>query len=91
MDVADEAFFKWVSEQEPKASEQSPFSHHFVQQLLGILFKQTKESNALPYSPKIVKHLLDKKVVTSGMLEMGLIPALKSKQDWVGLHSEPVK
>lgn len=86
IDAANEAFFKWVSERETKESQQSPFSHHFVQRLLGIVFKQTKGTTApndIPYSPKIVQYLLEKKVVTSGMVEKGLFSALKLRQDWV--------
>lgn len=86
VDAADEAFFKWVSEQESKEAQESYFGHHFVQRLLETLFRHTKgtagASNS-PYSPKIARYLLEKKVVTSSMLEGGLFLALKSWQDWV--------
>jgi hypothetical protein len=43
----------------------------------------TKEV-ATPYPGDVVKHLLEEKAVSSGMVEPSLITALQLRQDWVG-------
>ncbi|CAL1700237.1 unnamed protein product [Somion occarium] len=86
VDAADRAFFQWVTEHDASTAQKPSYlSHRFVQQILEIVFRQPKGSNAtsdIPYSPKVVRTLLEKKAVTSGMLERGLLSALRPRHDW---------
>ena len=43
----------------------------------------------LPYSPKIVRHLLEKRCVSSNMVSGGLLPALRLRKDWVSRDLDP--
>lgn len=45
--------------------------------------KLKKGSGAVPYSSKVVRYLLEKRCVSSGMVKGGLLPALRMHNDWV--------
>ncbi|KAI0939855.1 hypothetical protein AcV5_001129 [Taiwanofungus camphoratus] len=95
---ADQAFFNWVAqEEEPRqngvsqgtetAEDPRPqLGYVFVKQVLDIVFRTPgKSSNAvigIPYSPKVVQYLLEKRTVSAGMVEGGLFSALTLRQDW---------
>lgn len=93
---ADEAFFDWLKQAEmtlPNASEGAPknevqLGYKFVRDILGILFRQPKGATEnIPYSAKAVKYLLERRAVSSGMVDGGLLPALRLRKDWVSLYS----
>ncbi|KAF7305181.1 hypothetical protein MKEN_01233300 [Mycena kentingensis (nom. inval.)] len=67
--AAEEAFFAW------EASD--GFGHSFVCDILAAVFDP---ANA--YSPRIVKFLLEKRVVSASMVEDGLLAALIQRNDW---------
>ncbi|KAH8096702.1 hypothetical protein BXZ70DRAFT_331420 [Cristinia sonorae] len=87
-ELADEAFFNWVKQEEARLPKSAPanevqFGYKFVQDLLEILFKQLKAAaDTMVYSPKVVRYLVERKVVSSGMVEGGLLPALRARNDW---------
>lgn len=56
--------------------------HEFVRQLLDVVIQPSKP-NVTAYSPKVVHHLLERRVVSANMVEGGLIPVLLSRKDWV--------
>lgn len=58
----------------------------FVKDLLNILLAPTAAPNA-PYSPDVVRRLLTRRAVSSGMLEGGLLASLRARNDWVSLSS----
>ena len=92
VDSADEAFFNWVKQEEsrlPKTPEGAPknevqLGYQFVQDVLEIVFRQPKGvTEGIPYSPKIVRYVLERRAVSSGMVEGGLLPTLRLRKDWV--------
>ncbi|KAI0082514.1 hypothetical protein K474DRAFT_527095 [Panus rudis PR-1116 ss-1] len=96
VDSADDAFSSYVAEQEKQARQQQSIvagedglnaylSHRFVQQILGVVFRSPPKGTVvadLPYSPKMIRALLEKRVVSSGMLDKGILPALRARNDW---------
>lgn len=60
--------------------------HEFVRQLLDVVIQPSKP-NVTAYSPKVVHHLLERRVVSANMVEGGLIPVLLSRKDWVSFLS----
>lgn len=92
VDSTDEAFFNWVKQEEsrlPKTPEGAPknevqLGYQFVQDVLEIVFRQPKSvMEGIPYSPKIVRYVLERRAVSSGMVEGGLLPILRLRKDWV--------
>ncbi|KAI0347456.1 hypothetical protein BDW22DRAFT_1351894 [Trametopsis cervina] len=87
VEAVDEAFFSWVSRADSKPSARGavklPYAHEFVKQVLEIVLRPPKSPNAeIPYSSKVVRHLLGKRCVSSSMLSGGLLPALRLRKDW---------
>ncbi|KAI0375953.1 hypothetical protein BV20DRAFT_985175 [Pilatotrama ljubarskyi] len=64
--------------------EGGPLEYAFSQAVLEIVLPpagaQTQSSVA--YSAKIVRHLLERRSVSSSMVEGGLLPALAAREDW---------
>lgn len=96
---ADEAFFNWVKQEEttlPNAPEgalknEVQLGYKFVHDILEILFRQPKGTTEnIPYSAKAVRYLLECRAVSSGMVDDGLLPALRLRKDWVGLYSASI-
>ncbi|KAL4247039.1 Nucleolar protein 11 [Abortiporus biennis] len=95
VEAADDAFFNWVSQEEAKrtqrpdgSQEGSKLGYRFVQQLLEIVFRKPKGSSTfsdIPYSPKVVQYLMEKRVVSSGMVDGGLVGVLRLRNDWESL------
>ena len=58
------------------------YGYAFVKDVLEIILRPTQPQN-VTYSSQIVKHLLEKKLVSSSMLDSGLLAALRLRSDWV--------
>lgn len=92
VEAADEAFFEWASRTEEKNAAavvkttaiKLSYGYEFVKQVLGITLQAPEGiSPKTPHSAKIVRHLLEKRCVSSNMVPGGLFPALLSRKDWV--------
>ena len=92
LEGVDQAFFDWVKQEEaklPQPAQGAPkpevqLGFRFVQDVLAVVFRQPKGvTENIPYSPKVVRYLLERRAVSSGMLEGGLLPALRLRNDWV--------
>ncbi|KAH9948785.1 hypothetical protein B0H21DRAFT_777679 [Amylocystis lapponica] len=66
---AEKAFFEW-------AGRDPSLEHIFVKQVLDIVFRNehTRSGGAIPYSPKVLRYLLDRRAVSSAMVVGGLLP-----------------
>ncbi|THH18195.1 hypothetical protein EW146_g2730 [Bondarzewia mesenterica] len=100
-EAVDSAFFEWVEREktalvkaqkrpmensDAASPENGPeLSHEFVRQLLDIVIQPSKQASA-SYSPKVVHYLLRRRVVSAGMVEGGLVPALQSCKDWQSIQ-----
>ncbi|TCD63478.1 hypothetical protein EIP91_005360 [Steccherinum ochraceum] len=90
VNAAEEAFASWVKEEDaklPQAPEGAPknevrLGHKFVQDVLELVLRPAKSSDAALHSPEIVKYLLRRRAVSSSMIEGGLLPALRLRNDW---------
>ncbi|KAE9407182.1 hypothetical protein BT96DRAFT_874785 [Gymnopus androsaceus JB14] len=89
---ANTAFFEWEKRQvkeedsaspsKDKNQESSPiYGYNFTKEVLNIVLQPSKPSNT-PYSSQIVQHLLEKKTVSAGMVEVGLLAVLRLRNDW---------
>ncbi|KAF9450156.1 hypothetical protein P691DRAFT_665850 [Macrolepiota fuliginosa MF-IS2] len=58
----------------------------FVKDVLKVVIQPQKPPNPL-YSSEVVRHLVEKGVVRSAMLEGGLLASLRIRNDWVCLQS----
>lgn len=75
--VAENAFSVWE-----KAQESPELGYNFVKQLLQHSLPPAGKTIP-PHAPGIVKSLLEKNgAVSSAMVEGGLLPALRARQDW---------
>ncbi|THG96364.1 hypothetical protein EW026_g5455 [Hermanssonia centrifuga] len=90
---ADEAFFAWVSEAQAKVDSANaapkklaaklPLGHQFVKRVLEVVLRSPKNPDAdILYSPKVVRYLLEKRLVSAGMVPGGLFSALRLRKDW---------
>lgn len=88
--VADELFFQWSKQQEKRRTDANELStdhsvvlgHEFVKQLLRIVVQPGKPTGT-PYSTKVIHYLLEEQVVSSVMVDEGLLPTLLARSDWV--------
>lgn len=55
----------------------------FVSRVLGIILGPSENVRARPYPWQILKHLLDRKVVSDSMVKGGILSALYARGDWV--------
>ena len=89
--AAETVFFEYVKQQgkgkdttqgsQPNTSLEYPF----VQGVLEFVLRPPShvQGKTAAYSPKIVKYLLENRVVSSSMVEGGVLPALAERNDWV--------
>lgn len=93
VEAADEAFFAWATQTESRnanapakgTANKLSYGYEFVKQVMEIVLRAPKGSSAdIPYSSRIVRHLLDKRCISSNMVPGGLLPALILRKDWVG-------
>ncbi|KAI0774562.1 hypothetical protein C8Q74DRAFT_1438657, partial [Fomes fomentarius] len=72
-------------------SQSTPVDYPFVQGVLELVLRppsvtaasgEGKAQKACAYSPKIVSHLLENRMVSSSMVDGGLLPALAARHDW---------
>ena len=56
--------------------------HQFVKEVLQIVLQPSKTGN-IPYSSKVLQFLLEKRTVSSTILEGGLLKCLLLRNDWV--------
>jgi hypothetical protein len=54
----------------------------FVKDILNIVLQTSKPPNT-PYSSEVVRYLLERQVVSTNMVEGGLLTILRLKDDWV--------
>lgn len=59
--------------------------HKFVKEVLDIVLQPTKGAD-IPYSSKTLQFLLERKTVSTSMVEGGLLHALMLRNDWVNPH-----
>lgn len=59
-----------------------PLGHQFVKEVLQIVLQPSKTGN-IPYSSKVIQFLLEKRAVSSTILEGGLLKCLLLRNDWV--------
>ncbi|KAK1220702.1 hypothetical protein PQX77_016528 [Marasmius sp. AFHP31] len=97
---ANDAFFAWekreLAEDAKKPAENGNtlgkaveerrivYGYGFIKDVLNIVLRPTQPQN-VTYSSQIVKHLLEKKLVSSSMLDAGLLAALRLRNDWVSI------
>ncbi|KAG6812938.1 hypothetical protein H0H92_015258 [Tricholoma furcatifolium] len=88
--AANKAFFDWETRETKSAAEASKeagalpkaiLGHSFVKDLLTMVLQPSKPANA-PYSSEVVRHLLSRKLVSSSMMEGGLLATLRYRNDW---------
>ncbi|KAG1756596.1 uncharacterized protein EDB91DRAFT_1093491 [Suillus paluster] len=65
------------------AASEALYGYGFVKELLGLFFAPAKEfTGKHQYSPRVTRHLIEKNVVSAGMVEGRLFTALKQHDDW---------
>ncbi|KAJ4472786.1 hypothetical protein C8J55DRAFT_140911 [Lentinula edodes] len=85
---ANTAFFEWekqaVLENSQDKLPEMPtlYGYNFTKEILNIVLQPSKPTKKTLYSSKIVQHLLEKKVVSAGMVEADLLGMLRSHNDW---------
>ncbi|KAI0776156.1 hypothetical protein BD413DRAFT_261764 [Trametes elegans] len=85
---AETAFFEYIKHESKNkstgAAQEAPLDYAFVQETLGIVLPTTGPQAQSPaaHSAKIVRHLLERRAVSSSMVEGGLLPGLVSREDW---------
>lgn len=91
VEATDDAFFAWVSQQESgrqgannRSNSKLQFGYQLVKQILELVFRTPKNATAnIPYSPKVVRYLLQQRCVSASMVDGGLFAALRLRNDWV--------
>lgn len=62
------------------------YGYSFVKDILETVVQPQKPPNPL-YSSEIVRHLVEKGLVNSTMLEGGILASLRARNDWVCLRA----
>ncbi|KAJ3908026.1 hypothetical protein F5879DRAFT_794504 [Lentinula edodes] len=84
---AKNAFFEWEKHTVSENSQDKPpgtptlYGYNFTKEILNIVLQPSIPTKTL-YPSKIVQHLLEKKVVSAGMMEADLLGVLRSHNDW---------
>ncbi|ESK81645.1 rna binding protein [Moniliophthora roreri MCA 2997] len=92
---ANDAFFTWEKREleavaskkknsdggEESSAPRLVYGYAFVKDVLNIVLRPTQPQN-VTYSSQVVRHLLEKKAVSTNMIESGLLPALRLRNDW---------
>ncbi|KAH6912477.1 hypothetical protein BKA70DRAFT_1530271 [Coprinopsis sp. MPI-PUGE-AT-0042] len=96
MAVAESAFSTWLSEAETTAKEAEKekvetapiFTHNFVKDLVNALLPPLKANGNAPYahSSEILKALMERRLVFNGMVEGGILAALRARNDWTTIQ-----
>ncbi|KAH6902835.1 hypothetical protein BKA70DRAFT_1374288 [Coprinopsis sp. MPI-PUGE-AT-0042] len=96
MGVAETAFSTWLSEAETAAKEAEKekvetapiFTHNFVKDLVNALLPPLKANGKAPYahSSEILKALMERRLVFNGMVEGGILAALRARNDWTTIQ-----
>ncbi|PFH50149.1 hypothetical protein AMATHDRAFT_48133 [Amanita thiersii Skay4041] len=87
--AANEGFLKWekASQQgvdgDQDQSSKVTYGYGFVKRVLEVVLQPEKNPASVIYSSEIVRHLMQRRVVSAGMVEGGLVKVLKAKNDWV--------
>ncbi|KAI0331319.1 hypothetical protein GY45DRAFT_1336311 [Cubamyces sp. BRFM 1775] len=90
---AETAFFEYVQQQKKgkgksaAAQEEgrvAPLEYAFAQGALQLVLPpaSAQTQNVAAYSTKVVRHLLERRAVSSSMVDGGLLPALAAQNDW---------
>ncbi|KAH9899554.1 hypothetical protein C8Q73DRAFT_639326 [Cubamyces lactineus] len=95
---AETAFFEYIQQQQQQQNkgkgkgksaatqedQPAPLEYAFAQGALQLVLPpaSTQTANAAAYSAKVVRHLLERRAVSSSMVEGGLLPALAAQNDW---------
>ncbi|KAI0677249.1 hypothetical protein C8Q78DRAFT_1088267 [Trametes maxima] len=89
---AEAVFFEYAKQEQkgkrPAApgtpQEGQPLEYAFVQSVLALVLPPTNEKTQSPatYSAKIVRYLLERRTLSSSMVEGGLLLALVARDDW---------
>ncbi|KAJ4479070.1 hypothetical protein J3R30DRAFT_3473899 [Lentinula aciculospora] len=86
---ANDVFFEWETQavsRDSSSKDEVPhatplYGYNFTKEILDIVLQPSKPPKT-PYSSKIIQHLLGKKVISTGMVEAGLLSALRLRNDW---------
>ncbi|KAG2013070.1 hypothetical protein CC2G_010007 [Coprinopsis cinerea AmutBmut pab1-1] len=98
--TAESTFSSWLTEAETatKASSKSAekastppapvFAHGFVKEIVDLVLPPLKSTGKAPYqhSAEILKALLERNLVFNGMVEGGILPALRARNDWASIE-----
>ncbi|KAK0491504.1 hypothetical protein IW261DRAFT_1438088 [Armillaria novae-zelandiae] len=81
------AFSKWEKKAKGKSDSESQvsFRYVFVKELLAAVLQPGKPAN-LPYSSEVVRHLLERGVVNTNMVETGFLSLLRLRNDWTSIR-----
>ena len=89
VEAANDIFFAWVTSQESgrpgRPSVKVSFGYQLVKRVLELVFWTTTKNSTtdIPYSPRVVRYLLQQRCVSASMVAGGLIAALRLRNDWV--------
>jgi len=86
--AADEAFFTWVGQEEKRrldseGSHTVLFGYEFTKRVLETALQLDKGAAEILYSGKVVRSLLERKVIAARMVPDGFLSALVDRSDWV--------
>ncbi|EIN11073.1 hypothetical protein PUNSTDRAFT_142926 [Punctularia strigosozonata HHB-11173 SS5] len=90
------SFFNWVRAEKDAAQgdlrEVPQLGSNFVKKVVHMMLSsgqgKTKATRSPRiYSPKVMQYLLERRVISSTMVEGGLLTALRTKRDWTSIRS----
>ncbi|KAI0268165.1 hypothetical protein BC834DRAFT_933308 [Gloeopeniophorella convolvens] len=89
-EAVDSAFFEWAEKpSDPSVRDghavHTKYGHEFVRKILEIVMQPSKPASTL-YPAKTIRHILEKRVVTAGMLSKGLLGLLMDHKDWQAIQ-----
>lgn len=102
-EAADSVFFAWLGAESSHRAKQkgkqpqgqvedgnldtsNAFTHNVTTRLVQSLLPSDAKPQT-PYSPKIIRYLLERDLVSNTMIKGGILPALCLRSDWVSARS----
>lgn len=84
---AEEVLMKYIVNEESQEGDEASIvlEREFIRRVLEVVLPVSGDTaSKAVYSARVVRELMKRRTVSSGMVQGGLIPALLSQKDWVG-------
>ncbi|KAF8272086.1 hypothetical protein EI94DRAFT_1567074 [Lactarius quietus] len=81
-EAADSAFLKWLENKSSSAAGVPIFGYEFVRDILEIVLQPSSTPASTLHPPKIMRYLLENRMVSAGMMSQSILELFVESKDW---------